>query len=315
MQKKILLIGLVAMDVRAFLEETSSANNEPESRIHPALGGVIGNMAGDFARMGCRIAMLTAIGTDVFGNYIIDRLRTFGISSHSIMKHPTRKTAIYVAMLNKLGEVETDVFDGHLREQVSVAYLKKHTPLFAEADLIVTDLDVPEESLAFISQMALQHKKMLFMNATSPFLAERFLRFINQVHVAGMNQAEAEKITGKQIVTPEDAILVGKSLLLQGVHSVIITLGGKGAIYCDVQESIFEPALPAAIVDTTGAGDALYAGFLFRRLNGFAAKDCLTFGLAAASLTIESKDSILPPSSTGLIEKRLKKAQRPFSAP
>ena len=57
--------------------------------------------------------------------------------------------------------------------------------------------------------------------------------------------------------------------LLRYYPGVVLKLGAGGAIYAGTgEEWVKLPAAPARVVDTTGAGDALCAGFLAGRLSG-----------------------------------------------
>src|SRR5262249_23773496 len=69
-----------------------------------------------------------------------------------------------------------------------------------------------------------------------------------------------------------------------------VTLGSEGAlIYCEGQ-FISSPAfdVPGGCRDTTGAGDAFHAGFIYGMLRGDELEDCLKVGNAVAALKCRS---------------------------
>ena len=61
------------------------------------------------------------------------------------------------------------------------------------------------------------------------------------------------------------------------------------------------PAVVTPVVDVTGAGDALIAGTLSQLVDGAALVEALRTGLVAAALAIESRGSVRPDLSPGLI--------------
>ena len=65
------------------------------------------------------------------------------------------------------------------------------------------------------------------------------------------------------------------------------------------------PALPARVVDVTGAGDAMLAAFLAALAGGLGAAEAARHGHAAAALTIESSHTVLPTLSPAAIRARL----------
>jgi ribokinase len=77
-----------------------------------------------------------------------------------------------------------------------------------------------------------------------------------------------------------------KILLNKGVEIVAVKLGGKGCYVTDGSEShIIEP-FKVKVVDTTGAGDAFCAGFLYGLIKGKSLFDCGRFGNFVASRNI-----------------------------
>ncbi|QQR88858.1 MAG: carbohydrate kinase family protein [Myxococcales bacterium] len=59
---------------------------------------------------------------------------------------------------------------------------------------------------------------------------------------------------------------------------VVIKQGKNGALYLSAQVSVHAPAPAIEAKDTTGAGDAFNAGFLFARQNGKSPQECLALG-------------------------------------
>jgi pseudouridine kinase len=54
-------------------------------------------------------------------------------------------------------------------------------------------------------------------------------------------------------------------------------------------------------VNTTGAGDALTAGVIFGLLNGVPLDEALRLGVSAATLTLRSRESVVPELSQELL--------------
>jgi ribokinase len=73
------------------------------------------------------------------------------------------------------------------------------------------------------------------------------------IDIAFLNRGEAEKLTGQRGET------AARDLHDAGVGSVIVTLGGDGALLLDQNGVATIPAVPSNAVDTTGAGDTFMA--------------------------------------------------------
>jgi len=68
---------------------------------------------------------------------------------------------------------------------------------------------------------------------------------------------------------------------------VVVTLGNDGAAAVTANGAVFRaPAIPVAVVDTTGAGDSFVGGFLAAWLNGCGAEESIRLACAAGSLQV-----------------------------
>ncbi|MEM2726679.1 MAG: PfkB family carbohydrate kinase [Archaeoglobaceae archaeon] len=71
------------------------------------------------------------------------------------------------------------------------------------------------------------------------------------------------------------------------VDYLIVTLGGEGSICYTNSGKFFEKAFKAKVVDTTGAGDAFSAGFLYGFVNEFSIEVCLKLGNFCGAYKVE----------------------------
>ncbi|WP_242597097.1 ribokinase [Billgrantia sulfidoxydans] len=82
-------------------------------------------------------------------------------------------------------------------------------------------------------------------------------------------------------------------VLLEGLHArlpataTVLTLGREGAWYQSGSERHFQPALPVAPVDTTGAGDTFIGFFMAALQEQRSLPDCLAFAAHAAALGVQ----------------------------
>jgi sugar/nucleoside kinase (ribokinase family) len=93
------------------------------------------------------------------------------------------------------------------------------------------------------------------------------------------NEHEAKAITGAS-----DAMRALEKLQ-DWVRVPVVKLGKRGAMLMVDGKLYREPALPIAIVDATGAGDAFDGGFLHAFLHGAGWSECLMAGNICGSLS------------------------------
>jgi sugar/nucleoside kinase (ribokinase family) len=109
---------------------------------------------------------------------------------------------------------------------------------------------------------------------------ERFLEWTRGVDLCFPNLEEGAFLTGER---DPDRIAEG---LLAYYPAVVLKLGSGGALYAEGTRE-YVRAAPARVVDTTGAGDALCAGFLSAWLSGGSPSEALRRGVELAGRAVE----------------------------
>jgi len=80
-----------------------------------------------------------------------------------------------------------------------------------------------------------------------------------------------------------------EALLAEGVEIVAVKLGERGCYVTDGRNSFTQPAYRVKVVDTTGAGDAFNAGFIYGLRQGRSLPDCSRLGNRLASYCIQER--------------------------
>ena len=102
------------------------------------------------------------------------------------------------------------------------------------------------------------------------------------------NETEAETITGIKVIDEKTAQEAAAKLHQQGVATVIITIGAKGAFYDYQGQYALIPAFKVKAVDTTAAGDTFIGAMtsvLKPDLTNL--KEAILFANKASSLTVQ----------------------------
>jgi ribokinase len=101
---------------------------------------------------------------------------------------------------------------------------------------------------------------------------------VEKTHVMMPNSGELQLLTGK--TDYEDG---AKYLIERGLSVLAVKLGSKGCYVTDGKESHVIKPFKVKVVDTTGAGDAFNAGFLYGLLSGKNLRECGNIGNFVAS--------------------------------
>ena len=90
-----------------------------------------------------------------------------------------------------------------------------------------------------------------------------------------------------------------------GADIAVVTLGEKGLAYADSSGGGYIRAIHTQVVDASGAGDAFSGGVIFGILNGVPIDGAMRLGAAAASVTLQSEDTVLPSLTPDLLYEQL----------
>ena len=132
---------------------------------------------------------------------------------------------------------------------------------------------------------------------------KKYLRLLNGVFLVKPNEHEAQIFTGVKVDGFESAERAAKILLKAGVENVLITMGGKGALFANrfsfVRLPIPEVKL-TGVKNSAGCGDQTLAGFCFGLVRGKSVLDCAKLGVLAGTLQF-GKSGIIPITRSELL--------------
>lgn len=118
----------------------------------------------------------------------------------------------------------------------------------------------------------------------------RLRELLPNIDVLICNQREAAAIAGVPLsgrrptwAEMDEAV---RRLQADGAPLVVVTLGADGALAASAEQWWFQPTQPRAVVDTTGAGDAFAAGFLFGWCGSRDVERGLVYGCACGAAAV-----------------------------
>lgn len=243
-------------------------------------GGKAANQAVACARAGGATAMLGAVGDDDFGRQRLADLAADGIDTESVAV--TDRAASGVALI----VVEEN------SGQNRIAYIPG-TNLLVEANdaaaavarvqpaVVLSTLALPKAARAALFAAAKEGGATVVVNATPEPLGAR--AHLAAIDVLIVNETEAGDLLGRPI-RPDDAETAARDLARLGPAIVAVTLGAAGALILAADEAMAIPALPVAVVDTTGAGDAFCGVFAAYLAAGATAVEAARAGVVAGSM-------------------------------
>ncbi len=292
----VLVIGAAGMDVVGRLEDGLEAGTSNPAHIRSSFGGVSRNVAENLARLGQPAALVSAVGGDAIGEQLVGHLQSLGVDTRAVLRCPQYVTGAYLAVLNAQGVLHFALDDMRVTREITPQHLKTHTALFSDADLLFLDANLSPRALRTAFSLARRFRVPVVADPASVNLAERLTPYLERLYCVVPNAREAAALTGIAFDEADQngALRAARRLVASGVQIAVITLAEFGLCYASAESSGYVPAIRTAVVDPTGAGDALTAALMVGLLEGMSLDEAVRLGISAASLTLQHRGAVYP---------------------
>lgn len=296
------VVGGVNMDIcgRSFRPLVAADSNP--GTVSLSLGGVGRNIAHNLALMGAEVRLFTAYGNDGYGQQLAAGCSEQGIDMSHALRLPGEQTSTYLYIADESGEMQLAVSDMAICEKITPAYLRSNLSVLQNAQVVVADTNISQESLEFLADHC---SAPLFVDPVSTVKAEKIRPILSKIHTLKPNRLEAELLSGVPIRDKQDVARAAQALLDMGVHRLFISMGGDGVYAATREQQLWLPNLPGHMVNTTGCGDAFMAALVWAYLEGMDLTQTALAGLAAGSVAMESATTINPRMSAEILKTRM----------
>lgn len=305
MEKEVDIVALGELLID-FTEAGYSAGGMKLFEQNP--GGAPANLLTVVSHMGYRTAFVGKVGKDMHGSFLKQTLEREGICTDYIVEDENCFTTLAFVDLDKDGERQFSFArkpgaDTQLKKEDLDETLLKKCKIFHVGSLSLTDepsrdttleaIHIAKKEGALISYDP-NYRASLWKEEKTAI--EMMKTIIPLADIMKVSDEESFLLTGEK-----DYKTAATVLLSMGPKLVAVTLGSDGVYIVTEKMSGHVPAFCAEAVDTTGAGDSFWGGFLSQYLKGFRKIDemewpeleeCALYGNATAALCVQRRGGI-----------------------
>jgi len=248
-----------------------------------AAGGKGANQAVAAARAGGDVKFLCCLGEDTFGEQALNGFRAEGMDVSSVKRVTEVASGVALIFVEQTGENSIAVASGS-NDQLMPADIAKNEEFFAQATMVLVQLETPLETVEAILDLAAKNQTPVILNpAPAQKLDDRSLA---KVSILTPNETEAEILTGIPVTDEASAKLAAEALRAKSIETVIITMGPAGAFVCSDSIAEIVPSFQVDAADSTAAGDT-FNGFLATCLaEGMPLLETVRLANAAAAMSV-----------------------------
>ncbi|MGB9936918.1 MAG: carbohydrate kinase family protein [Methanobacterium sp.] len=286
--KKLDVIGFGALNVDKLYNVNKITHEDEETFItdfNEYCGGSAANTIIGLSKLGIKTGFIGKIAEDHEGNLLLKNLQQEGVNTDGIIITPDGRSGNVLGFVDNEGQralyVDPGVNDLIKYREIGIEYINNSRVLHLTS-FVGGSFKAQEEVLKEIND------DVMVSIDPGRIYAERGIKFIknilNRTDVILINEEELKHLTENKY---ENCVQGAEFLLKLGINHVIIKRGDKGSYITDGNESYYIPPFEVKCIDTTGAGDAFNAGFLYgllknkdieesAKLGNFTASCCIT---------------------------------------
>lgn len=292
MSTRVLVVGGMNVDTLAHLDGDAVPATSNPGRIGRAAGGVGRNVAANLHLLGDRVTLVGAVGEDEAGDFLLRSLE--GVDTGRVRR--TGRTGSYLAVLDGGGELVIGVADMAATETLRGADVGPVDGF----DWVALDGNLLPGTVADALDIATAAGVPTVVDPVSVAKAARLGTLARlPVHTFTPNLDELTAFAGTS-----GLITAVQRAHDRGVEWLWLREGARGSrLYGPDGRVRHIPAYEGRVVDVTGAGDAMLAGYVHALGQGADPADAAEYGAAAAALTIASPEPVRPDLTDDLVRR------------
>lgn len=284
-------------------------------------GGAPANVLACAARLGRSTALIGKVGDDMQGKFLLNCLRENRIDAAGVRVDNRYFTTLAFIHLSETGErsfafARKPGADTQLSPDELNRDLLRNSGILHFGSLSLTDEPARGATMEAVRVAKEAGAVIAYDPNYRPLLwdcektAVRYMRMpLRNVDLLKVSDDELFLLTDT-----DDCCRGAKRLLEEGIRCVTVTKGNGGALVATCEGTAQVPAFSAQAVDTTGAGDSFWGGFLTCVSESGRPVDQLTledfqkfarFGNAVASLCVERRGAMPAMPSRAEVAERL----------
>jgi pseudouridine kinase len=293
----IVVIGAVFVDIKGYPESNFIPSGRNAGRVEQVHGGVARNVAEDIANCELRPTFVSLVDKSGSGADVVRKLKDHKVNTDYIRQ--TRDgMGTWLAVFDNDGDVYASI--SKRPDLLPIAdILDQHgDEIISNADSIVIEICVDKEIVKRVFKLAKKYNKKVFAVVANMSIALERRDFLQSIDCFVCNLQEAGMLfstdyTNKRV---EEMIeIISRNVTAAQIPSMIVTMGGQGAVYADkFGDKGYCPARRVEVKDTTGAGDSFCAGVAIGLTYGKNLAESCEIGAHLAASVIVTSENVCP---------------------
>ena len=293
----IVVVGNVFVDIKGFPDNQYSPTGRNAGRIEMVHGGVGRNVAEDIANLELRPRFVSMVDDTPQGEDVIRKLKNHKTDVDYVVAVPDGM-GIWMVVFDNSGDVAGSISKRPKMDAMVKLLEESGDEIFKDADSIIVEIDMDKEIVKKTFEFAAKYNKKVFAVVANMNIATQRRDFFQSIDCFVCNILEAGILFADDFshLSPEEmAKELSDRVMSARIPSMVVTMGGDGSVWADMQGNYgVQPAKKVIVRDTTGAGDAFCAGVAVGLTYGKTLAESAEIGTRLAASVITISENVCP---------------------
>ena len=294
----IVVTGAAFVDVKGYPEGIYIPEGRNVGRVEQIHGGVSRNVVEDIANVQLNPVYLGLADTTGLGVDVIRHLKDRGVDTRYMLQTPDGM-GTWLAVFDHNGDVVGSISRRPDLSPIHGILDQYGDEIFSQCDSVALELDMDRDLTDRIYAFCAKYRKKIYAVVSNMSIAVKRRDLLRSTACLVCNQQEAGILFMEDYdhLEPKDMqTKLAEKIVEAGIPQMVVTMGGHGAVYASLEDGVsgFCPARKVEVRDTTGAGDAFFAGVTMGLTYGKSLAQACEIGTRLAASVITTAQNVCP---------------------
>lgn len=293
----IVVVGAAFVDIKGYPLAQYIPGGRNVGRVLQVHGGVSRNVAEDIANIQLKPTYVSVLDHSGISADVLNRLQAHHVNTEYI-RRTEDGLGTWLAIFDNNGDVTASISKRPDLKEIVDIFREQGDEIVRSADSIAVEIDMETEVLEPIFDLAQKYGKQVYAVVSNMSIAMERRGLLGRTGCIVCNKQEAGLLFSENYegIAPEKlALIIREKIENAEIPRMVVTLGQDGAVYAGLDgETGYCPGLKVDVIDTTGAGDAFFAGCAIGLTYGKSLEEASQIGTRLAASVIAIKENVCP---------------------
>lgn len=293
----IVVMGATFVDIKGYPNAQYIPAGRNAGRVIQVHGGVSRNVAEDIGNVELEPTFISVMDHSGISTDVIEKLNRHHVNTEYI-RRTEDGLGTWLALFDYNGDVVGSISNRPDLSEIESILDEHGDEIIGGADSVIVEIDMDPQILKKVFRLADRYGKEIYAVVSNMSIAMERRDLLKKTGCVVCNEQEAGILFSESYegIKPETLVnILNRRIEQAQIRRMIVTLGADGAVFAEQGgKSGYCPAQETSVQDTTGAGDAFFAGAAIGLTYGKSLEEACSIGTRLAASVIATKENVCP---------------------